>query len=389
MRIKPVRGAAKLGLKIAQRDIGRDIRRVALLGGIGMAATGIGVGVGLGLAGLALWRRFGIRAEDLRDRVVLITGGSRGLGFAMAQEVARLGARVVICARDERELQIAREHLERAGTEVLAITCDVTNNDDVIKMINQANARFGRIDILINNAGVIQVGPIQSQTLADFQEAMDVMFWGVVYPTLAVLPQMIARREGRIANITSFGGKVAVPHLTPYVAAKFAAVGFSEALRAELAKDNVKVTTVVPGLMRTGSHLNAYFKGDNRAEFTLFSIGAATPGIAMHARRAARKIINAVRRGRAEIILTPQAKLAVMVHGLFPGLTADVLGLINRSLPSVQVGTGQDRHTGKESENAVTRSLLTEFGRRAAREFNQFADQSRGPAPLTRSDVAG
>jgi short-subunit dehydrogenase len=388
MRIKPVRRAAKLGMKLAQRDIGRDLKRVALLGGIGMAVAGVGIGVGVGLAGWGLWRRFGFRVEDLRGRVVLITGGSRGLGFAMAQEVSRLGGRIVICARDERELQIAREHLERSGAEVLAVTCDVTDRDAVLNMINQANARFGRIDVLINNAGVIQVGPIQSQTVVDFQEAMDVMFWGVVYPTLAVLPQMIARRDGRIANITSFGGKVAVPHLTPYVAAKFAAVGFSEAMRAELSRENVKVTTVVPGLMRTGSHLNAHFKGDHSAEFTWFAFGAATPGVSMHARRAARKIINAVRRGRAEIILTPHAKLAVMFHGLFPGLTSDILGIINRGLPSVPMGTGQDRHTGKESENAVTRSVLTEFGRRAAREFNQFAEQSGRPAPLASGDVA-
>jgi short-subunit dehydrogenase len=388
MRFKPVRRVAKLGMKIADRDFGRDLKRVALLGGVGMAVAGVGLGVGVGLAGWALWRRLGFRPEELRGRVVLITGGSRGLGFAMAREVSRLGARIVICARDERALQIAREHLTRGGAEVLAITCDVANRDDVLSMINQANAHFGRIDVLINNAGVIQVGPIQSQTVVDFQEAMDVMFWGVVYPTLAVLPQMIARGEGRIANITSLGGKIAIPHLTPYTAAKFAAVGFSEAMRAELAKDNVKVTTVVPGLMRTGSHLNADFKGNHSAEFTWFTFGAATPGVSMHASRAARKIINAVRRGRAEIILTPQAKLAVMFHGLFPGLTSDILGIINRGLPSVPFGTGQDRHTGKESENALTRSLLTEFGRRAAREFNQFAEHSGLPAPPTRGDVA-
>ncbi len=388
MRLKPVRRIAKLGARVAERDFGRDLKRAALLGGLGMAVAGVGLGVGVGLTGWALWRRFGMRPEELRGRVVLITGGSRGLGFAIAQEVARLGARIVICARDERELQIAREQLQRGGSEVLAITCDVTNRDDVLQMVNEANAHFGRIDVLINNAGVIQVGPIQSQTIVDFQEAMDVMFWGVVYPTLAVLPQMIARREGRIANITSFGGKVAVPHLAPYGAAKFAAVGFSEAMRAELARDNVKVTTVVPGLMRTGSHLNAHFKGNNSAEFTWFAFGAATPGISMNARRAARKIVNAIRRGRAEIILTPQAKLAVMFHGLFPGLTSDVLGIINRGLPSVPMGTGQDRHTGRESENAITRSMLTEFGRRAAREFNQFAEQSGGTVPLTRGDVA-
>jgi short-subunit dehydrogenase len=356
----------------------KTVRRVALLGAAGAAAAGVGValaGVGAGLAGVALYRRLGLRREDLRGQVVLITGSSRGLGLAMAQEFARLGARLAICARNSGGLEIAREQLQRGGAEVLAVPCDVSKPDQVESMVRQVMERFGRIDILINNAGVIMVGPVESQTLEDFHEAMDVMFWGVVHPTLAILPQMLARRSGRIANITSIGGKISVPHLLPYNCAKFAAVGFSEGLRAELAKSGIKVTTAVPWLMRTGSHVNAYFKGDHKSEYSLFSLSATVPLVSMDAHKAARRIVDAIRRSRAEIILGPHGKAAATLHGLFPGLTADALGIVNRMLPT---GTAPERHTGKDSETSVSQSFVTVLGRKAGVRLNQYPERAAG-----------
>ena len=333
----------------------------------------LAAGIGMGLTAV----RYAIRRRnnfDLLGRVVVVTGGSRGLGLALAEECARQGAVLAICARDRAELETARDLLQRFyHTAVFADVCDVSNNDDVVGFLTGVLSRFGRIDVLINNAGVISVGPIESQTLADFEEAMDVMFWGVVYPTLCVLPHMRARRFGRIANITSFGGKLAVPHLVPYGAAKFAAVGFSEGMRSELLKDRILVTTVCPGLIRTGSHLNAYFKGDNRSEFTWFSFGASTPLLSIDAHRAARKIVAAIRAGDAELILTPQAKLATAFHGLFPGLTTDIAGLVNMLLPRA---VGRSRHRGAESQTWLTRSFLQHFGQQAARELNQLRNVS-------------
>ncbi len=344
-----------------------------IVGGIG---TGLALGLGAASVGLFLRKRAQRYRYDLTGKVVVITGGSRGLGFALAQECARQGANVAICARDERELRWAQQTIEtESGIPVHMQVCDVTVNDEVGEFITGVLSRYGHIDVLINNAGVISVGPIESQTLTDFQEAMDVMYWGVVYPTLAVLPHMQSRREGRIANITSFGGKVSVPHLVPYSAAKFAAVGFSEGMRAELQKDGVKVTTVCPGLMRTGSHLNAYFKGKHRQEFTWFSFGATTPVVSIHARRAARKIINAIRRGDAELIITPQAKFAALAHGIAPGLTSDVLGLVNRMMPSAD-GENKARHLGHESQTRITRSFLQSAGHEAAEEFHQNRDET-------------
>ena len=348
----------------------RQLKRVANLAQKSVL-IGAGVGLGLATAAYAVRRR---RKIDLLGKVVVITGGSRGLGLALAEECASQGASVAICARDRGELDAAKQQIERkVGVEVFAEVCDVTNNDEVEEFLTAVLARFGQIDVLINNAGVISVGPMESQTLTDYQEAMDIMYWGVVYPTLTVLPHMKARRTGRIANITSFGGKISVPHLLPYSAAKFAAVGFSEGLRAELLKDGIKVTTVCPGLMRTGSHLNAFFKGQHRREFTWFSFGATMPLVSIDARRAAHKIVDAVRMGDAELIITPQAKLGVWAHGLLPGVTANVLGLVNRLLPNAGESDRRERFAGHESENRITRSFLQHFGRKAARDLNQTA----------------
>jgi len=198
---------------------------------------------------------------------------------------------------------------------------------------------------------------------------LDIQLWGILNTTLFVLPSMVERGGGRIANVTSVGGKIGVPWLLPYSTAKFAAVGFSEGLRAELAGTGVKVTTVVPGLMRTGSFLAAYFKGDRAPlEYALFAPLSATPATTVSAERAARRIVTAIRRGDAEVTLGLHAKLAARANGLAPGATAELLALVARALPEVR-GTGRVR--GSEIDSPVDRSPLTRPGRRAAHELNQ------------------
>jgi short-subunit dehydrogenase len=347
----------------------RDIKWIAAAGGAVGVSAGLALGAGVGLAGWALWRR--TRQADLKNQVVLITGASRGLGLAMAREFAQLGCRLAICARDQEELQRAADDLRMYNAQVLPVPCDIGDQRQVELMVEQVMQHWGRIDVLVNNAGVITVGPLESQTLQDFEEAMRVMFWGVVYPTLAVLPQMLARRSGRIANITSIGGKVSVPHLVPYNCAKFAAVGFSEGIHGELRRFGIRVTTVVPGLMRTGSHINAYFKGKNEAEYTWFALSGTMPLISMAAERAARKIVAAIRRGDAEIILTPQARALAMANGVAPGLTSEMLALVNWMLPNHNGEAGKQRRLGRDSETAITRSPATALGRNAAHEYHQ------------------
>ena len=347
----------------------RTIRNAAMVAGGTAVVAGTAAGLGLALGARALWKR--MRMADISGQVVLITGGSRGLGLAMAHEFGAAGCKLAICARDAEELAWASNELQEYGYHCWPVVCDVGDDAQVEQMMREVEEHYGRIDILVNNAGVIMVGPLKNQTLADFQEAMDAMFWGTVYPTLAVLPQMFRRRYGRIVNITSIGGRLAVPHLLPYTCAKFAAVGFSEGLHAEVKKDGIIVTTVAPGLMRTGSYRNAFFKGKNRQEYNWFALSSALPLLTIDGERAARKIVNACRRGQADLTITPQAKLAAMFHGAFPGVTAEMMALANRMLPSE--GEGLERRFGHESETPLTRSFLTKLGRDAGEEFHETA----------------
>ncbi len=327
------------------------------------------------LGGLGTWLAArNRRGADLSGQVVLITGGSRGLGLQLAREFARQGCSIAICARDDEELERARRDIEALGAAVHAARCDVTDRDQVEGMVREVTGRFGRIDILVNNAGVIQVGPVDLMHLRDFEQAMAVIFWGAVYPTLNVLPQMRQRGAGRIVNITSIGGKVSIPHLLPYSCAKFAAVAFSEGLRSELAPQGIQVTTIVPGLMRTGSHLNASFKGQQGLEFAWFSLGASTPFVSISAERAARSIVRATKRGAAESILSVPANILARLHGLVPEMTAPILALINRLvLPSAAGGSGEltSGHDAERQLNSKIHRGLTVMGRSAARDLNE------------------
>ncbi len=334
------------------------------------AAVLLGAGIGAAL-GAAAWH-WNDRRYSLEGQVALIAGASRGLGLMLAEEFARQGCSVVICARNEEELERARAWLGGRGADVLAVPCDVSDREQVQRLMSLARARFGGIDILCNVAGIIQVGPVQSMTAADFEEAMKVMFWGTVYPTLEVLPDMMARKRGRIVNITSIGGKVSVPHLIPYNCAKFAAVAFSEGLNAEMRVHNVKVVTIVPGLMRTGSFLNAFFKGRQEREFNWFGMGATMPGISMNARRAARQIVDAARRGQSERILSKPAQVLAMLHGAFPGLTAELMAMANSLLLPAAEGGSMERARGTEVARTAVGRALTALGSRAARKLNQM-----------------
>jgi NAD(P)-dependent dehydrogenase (short-subunit alcohol dehydrogenase family) len=335
----------------------------------------LAAGIGLGLVTWELVQRR--READLRGQVALITGGSRGLGLLLARELAREGCRIAICARDQGELECAREDLEGRGAEVLRVRCDVADRAQVDHLVQEVTRRFGRVDVLVNNAGIIEIGPVQTMTLEEYERAMGVMFWGVVYPTLALLPQMLERRQGRIVNVTSIGGKISVPHLLPYSCAKFAAVGFSEGLRAELLPEGISVTTVVPGLMRTGGHINASFKGQRDKEYAWFSLSASLPLISMDAEAVARRIVQATKRGTAELILSIPAHVGTRFHGLFPGATSDLLALVNQFLLPPANGTGTSPKRGQElQEQSHSRLLdrLTELGRQAARRFQWQED---------------
>ena len=339
---------------------------------IALASTGAG-------AVLALRALRSRATYDFRDKSVLITGGSRGLGLVLAREFAAEGARLTIVARDRVELEQARADLATRGAEVLAFACDVRDQADVQSAIERVIARYGSIDVLINNAGVIQAGPVDHMQIADFEDALNTHLWGPLYAMLAATPYMRRQGGGRMVNIASIGGKVAVPHLMPYTTSKFALVGLSDGMRAELARDNIIVTTVCPGLMRTGSHLNALFKGQHAEEFTWFSIIDSLPISSIDARRAARQIIEACRRGDPQLLISIQAKAIALLTAAFPGLSARALKLMNQLLPEPTDPRGDETKTGWESQSPLAPSLLTRLSDRAAEENNGL----HGHAPVT------
>jgi NAD(P)-dependent dehydrogenase (short-subunit alcohol dehydrogenase family) len=293
------------------------------------------------------------------------------LGLVLAREFAREGSRLVICARDADELDRARLDLESRGAEVMTYKCDVSNRSEVMELVASIHDRFEGIDVLVNNAGVIQMGPLEVMTHEDFEKAMNAHFWGPLNVMMAVLPRMRAKRSGRIVNISSIGGKVSVPHLVPYCASKFALVGLSKGMRTELLKDGVAVTTVCPGLMRTGSPRNAGFKGKHREEYAWFSISDASPLLSVSAERAAREIVSASRNGRAELVISVPAKLAVLFDSLFPEMTSDLFGLANKLLLPAPGGIGTREAKGKESTSAWSPSWLTTLNERAAVRNNE------------------
>ena len=290
----------------------------------------IAAATAIGLLACALARPKRLR----RGQVVLITGGSTGLGLALAHRFAAAGLKLALAARSRDNLQSARDQILARNPamhedDILLIVCDVSDKEQAGGLIRSTINTFGALDVLINNAGIIEVGPALNQPIETYERAMAIDFFGALYTTYAALPFMLSRKAGAIVNIASIGGKVAVPHLLPYVAAKFALTGFSEGLHAELRHKGIRVTTVCPGLMRTGGESHAHFVGQVEKEKTWFQTSARTPILSANVHRAADKIFDAINHGRAEITITPQAWLAARFVGLAPETSTIAASFIN------------------------------------------------------------
>lgn len=287
----------------------------------------------------------------------------------LAREFGRRGARLAICARDEVAVARAAAHLAASGYDVLGLTCDVRDGASVDAFIDAVLARYARIDVLVNNAGTIEVGPGSVMTRDDYANALQTHFWGPYYAIQAALPAL-RQTHGRIVNVVSIGGLVAVPHLVPYSVSKFALLGYSFGLRAELAPAKVSVTAICPGLMRTGSARNAHFKGQNRAEYAWFSLGDATPLTSVSAHSAASRIVDATARREVLVVLSPQARALAAMQHLFPSLTIRMLEIVARLLPG-EGGIGKRSAKGYESTSALSESFLTVLARRAEVDLHQ------------------
>jgi short-subunit dehydrogenase len=322
-----------------------------------------GLGLMLVAAGLSAavgWATRPRRHYRFGGKSVVITGGSRGLGLVLARQLAAAEARITLIARDETELKKAAADIRNRhpSAEVLVVPADVRKAENVDRAVKQTIGRYGGIDVLINNAGVIRVGPLAHMKVSDYEDAMNTHFWGPLFMILAALPHMRDAGGGRIVNISSIGGRIAVPHLLPYSASKFALTGLSDGLRAELARDNILVTTVCPGLMRIGSPVNATFKGQRAKEYSWFALASSMPLTTIRAERAARQIVAACRRGDAELVITAQARLAVLARTIAPEYFGNAMRLVNRLLPRATGTDGDVAQAGRAIGSALAQSTV-------------------------------
>lgn len=333
----------------------------------------IALTAGTAYLGLQLARRIVRhgRRFDWRGKRVVITGGSRGLGLVLARQLADAGAKLAICARDEAAVNLAAAELRGRGAEVFASGCDVRDREQVKSFIDRVVDQFGKVDVLFNVAGIITIGPLDSITQEDFEDSMNTNCWGALNFAREVLPQMRSQGWGRIVNIASLGGKRAVPHMLPYAVSKFALVGLSNGLRAELKHENIFVTTACPGMMRTGSPRNANFKSQHRQEYAWFSIGDSLPVMSMSAEAAAEQIIEACQQGRGEVFIHGPFNVTIALQKMFPELTQEILALANSVLPQMG-GIGRSAAKGYQSESAWSPSALTTLTQRAAAANNEL-----------------
>lgn len=308
----------------------------------------------LGLLSLGL-RFLPTTVYSLNKRSVFITGGSRGLGFALAKNLLKRGAYLTLIARDPEELELAKTLLEDHGEQhVLIIECDATQPEQLTQALNRADRHFGGIDVLVNNAGTISVGPFESMEAADYDALIHLQLNAVVHAIQRTLPIFKRLGEGRIVNISSIGGMIPVPHMSAYCASKFALAGLSESVGLELAQQNVKVLTVYPGLMRTGSPIQAVFKGDHEKEYAWFSAGDVMPGLSVSAEYAAEKIVQGIIEGDSQLSFPFTSKIGAVAHVTFPETYALLMRQAARLMPHKQSTL---RKTGAASKGWVEEQI--------------------------------
>ena len=244
--------------------------------------------------------------EFLLDKVAIVTGASSGIGRATALALANQGACVALAARRADALLQLSEQIKELGREVLVLPTDVTRREQVEALVQAVLSQWGRVDILISNAGEYIQSPIIDLDPADLQRSLDVNYFGGVYCIKAVLPQMLAQKSGHIVAVTSMDGKIGLPPDAPYVSAKFALTGFMEVLRQEVNDHGIAVTNVLPGRVDTVmiEHLR----------FSWVSPKISPEGVA-------RSILDAIRKRKPIVIVPPQAKLLYYINVFAPWLS--------------------------------------------------------------------
>ena len=252
---------------------------------------------------------------DLKGAVGILTGASRGLGVYIAERLAAKGVDLALAARSEDALEETAELVRLHGVKAIAVPTDVTKNRDLQDLVDRASAELGPVELLVNNAGVEQVGRFEKLSAAEIQAIIHTNVYALEILTRFVVPQMIERRRGHIVNMASSAGKAAVPYNTVYSSSKHAVVGFSWSLREELRPHGVGVSVVCPGFV-SGSGMFSAWGGAQHAPKI---VGTVTP------EKVAEKTIQAIERNRAEVIVSGLMGRAVdLFNAVSPDATAFV-----------------------------------------------------------------
>jgi len=248
----------------------------------------------------------------MNDKVVVITGASSGIGKALAMEFARRGARVVMAARSRERLEQAAAEVAALGARPLAVPADVASEDSCRELIGRAVAAYGRIDVLINNAGISMRALFEETSIEVIRKLMDINFWGTVYCTKFALPHLLAVK-GSVVGVSSIAGYKGLPGRTGYSASKFAMHGFLETLRIENMKKGLHVLIACPGF--TASNIrNTALNGEGKMQ----GESPRDEGSMMSAEEVAYHITNAIAKRKHRLILTTQGKLTVLLNKFFP-----------------------------------------------------------------------
>jgi short-subunit dehydrogenase len=249
--------------------------------------------------------------REVRGKRVILTGASSGIGNALARQFAEAGAKLALVARSADKLTAIATDLRSRGADVIAAPGDVTQPDDREYVVSTAVARWGGLDLLVNNAGVAAWGHFQSSTEIINRVTMEVNFFGPVELIRLAVPYLMDGDQPAVVNITSMCGRRGMPAWPEYSASKFALVGMSEALRGELARFGIDVVTIVPGL--TNSDLNRHLlRNEGRADIR-YETGM-TPGYV------AGRIVKAIRNNSREVVLGREARLMLLANRFFPRL---------------------------------------------------------------------
>lgn len=315
--------------------------------------------------------------------IALVAGASRGLGLAVARELGRSGRRVLITARTAADLERAAAQLAEEGIAVSTAVLDVTDPAAAREVVARTEATIGPVDTLIAVAGVLKVGPLPDRA-EDYAESIDIMLRGPINVVHAALPGMRRRDHGRIGVVTSIAAVVPTPHLVPYTAAKFGALGFARGLTEELSGTGISVSTIIPGLMRTGGHWHGIYSGRSSQEYAWFTVASALPVVSISAPRAAKIIVRGVLDGRRTIIFTLPARLGAVLYRIAPGPSTTLLGWAARLLPA----RGNDHQPGHRAAQKIDSPLFRRVTASLDRAINSL-NQRRAHGNRSSRDEPG